>query len=156
MCIREAHLVTHRERACLSNLPAELVLKILESLKVERDAISYDVPDRVLGTSNYLNASLDHITSTCLGLTCKALYKIHKTLHPQPLRLRGGDNFPPEFSLATRLRSWMPAGLVYNRITDKFVTPERDTEINMEENRKEVARWRSISRRQMMLVVSGP
>lgn len=141
----------HHEPANLSNLPAELVLKILESFKVERVPNLNDERDLILETCNSLNATLDHITSTCLGLTCKALYKIHTSLHPQPLKLRGGDNFPPEFSLATRLRSWMPSGLLYNRVVDKFVTPERDREINLEENRKEVAKWRSISQAETMM-----
>jgi hypothetical protein len=133
--------MSRNEPTTLSTFPAELILRILKAFNVERDP-----------KLDHLNAELDQITSVCLGLTCKVLYKIHKSLHPDPIKLHGSEQFPAEFSLATRLRSWMPSELVYNHVVEKFVTAERDNKINLEENRKDAERWKSISQARTMIM----
>ena len=93
----------------LTTLPPKIILQIFESL-------------------------CGPISSTCLGLTCKAFYKIHKAILPEPVNLRRSDRNVQganvregnvrEVKIQGRyvnkplyklLESWMPPGMLFNR-----------------------------------------
>lgn len=77
---------------------------------------------------------LDLVSSTCLGLTCKKFYPIHRELHGSvelcpsgsgihPLLQRRGTSW--SIPLSYFLREWAaPAGLIYDILTKKFIDEE--------------------------------
>lgn len=78
---------------------------------------------------------LDHVSSTCLGLTCRNLYIIHKAVNgivpPVACHL-----LPPDGQRQRRLYSFLKAwisgtGLIWGKTDLKFVTLERMAEINV-------------------------
>ena len=106
----------------ITNLPTDIHFKIFELLRN------------------------DPVVSTCLGLTCKTLYRIHRTFHGKVPLTEITAGFTPyaynDRLLSTHLKDWIPAELVYdNRFTHKFITKERLLELMPEKERmKENAR----------------
>lgn len=94
----------------LGNLPAELHLKIFEEL--------------------------DRVTSTCLGLTNKKFYPIHKSLHGH-VPLLAHCLLPPQKEIGrflfTLLKRWMKKqGLLFSLAQLQFITPERRRQLKEE------------------------
>jgi hypothetical protein len=69
---------------------------------------------------------LDAIDSTCLGLACKKLYKIHRSIHGTVSLWTGGYachwyTGAPICGLGVTLKDWFPADLHYNWVLAKYV-----------------------------------
>jgi hypothetical protein len=110
-------------RAYLSRSPAEVHLLIFENLN------AYD--------------------STCLGLTCKKFYEIHRSIYGTvPLWtgccLTPYYMSPPESGLWYTLRNWFPAHLHYNFQTGKYVNKKKFKKFLKE--RREHREWRQARR----------
>ena len=73
---------------------------------------------------------LDQITSTCLGLTCKAFCRIHKSIRGKAhlQRPSPGDEIS-NYLLVDLLSTWKPLGVAYCSSINKFVTLEQLEEI---------------------------
>lgn len=72
---------------------------------------------------------LDSVTSTCLGLTCKAFYKLHRETKGRVWLWEVSPRGPQSFGkpLYELLESWVPVGLVYGKQfrPGKFVEVEK-------------------------------
>jgi len=66
-----------------------------------------------------------HFDATCLGLTCKMFYSIHRQLHGTVKFSKEG--YPLKLGLHDRLKSWMPSHLRFTTMTQppKYITAER-------------------------------
>lgn len=72
---------------------------------------------------------LDKVTSTCLGLTCKAFWKLHRAINGRAWLWEVSPRGPQTFGIPLHelLESWMPFGLVYGEqfFPGKFVAMEK-------------------------------
>lgn len=66
---------------------------------------------------------LNPVTSTCIGLTCKAFYTLHRALWAGPMDLRRTDNEDGSSRcLYEYLHKWMLRHLVFNNLSFKHAT----------------------------------
>ena len=57
---------------------------------------------------------LEPVTSTCLGLTCKEFWAVHKAFHKKPLSIDSSSYyFGPGPKLYELLGNWMGTGMEY-------------------------------------------
>jgi hypothetical protein len=92
---------------------------------------------------------LDRVTSTCLGLTKKDFYLLHKERH-RIVPLTACCLLPPNREsgriLFGLLKGWMKeAGLVFSKTELKFTTRERLAEMKEQDLSWRIARWRAFS-----------
>jgi hypothetical protein len=89
-------------------------------------SLDFQIPELRLAVFDHL----DPVTSTCLGLTCKSFYKIHRSYHSkvrlnQEVRSMDGRRY----LLHEILRKWVPPNLTYCRVAPHmFMTHERARE----------------------------
>jgi hypothetical protein len=103
----------------ISSFPVRL---LTQAEPLSFSSLPYDIHHTLFG-------HLDIVTSTCLGLTCKKLYAIHRKYHSKPdslkcliiLKGRGGGLF----YLGNLITKWMGKGMKFSYHMWKFVTKER-------------------------------
>ena len=100
--------VDSTDRPYLSNLPPEIHLSIFDSL--------------------------DPVSSTCLGLTSRKFYPMHRGAHKHVPLYDTGDKGMP---LCCLLKDWAPRDLVLDSTSGKLMTRERYSELGRERVRRE-------------------
>ncbi|KAH8817057.1 hypothetical protein F5884DRAFT_778338 [Xylogone sp. PMI_703] len=83
--------------------------------------------------------NLDPVSSTCLGLSSKKLYPLHRSVHKNVgLYEQSQESRVP---LAFKLRDWMPDDYVLDWQSEKFVSRERLAELEEKRRRERERYW---------------
>jgi hypothetical protein len=111
---------------------------------------------------NLIFQLLDPVTSTCLGITCKTFYGIHRSFHGSVSLATGSSINNRDVSLHELLENWVCQGLplrqqislVYSPIANKFQDIENITHI-FEIDRKKAERRLDELRRAASVIIKS-